>query len=108
VALNYPIRSVVDLAAVSDLAKVNGDLGRVAGLLKLWLADKHGRGVRAADVEAVMREFRELQREVGEIMSKIVYERNRKRTLEGVSDIFIWCFIQGFDVGALAKNNFIP
>ncbi|NNB50432.1 plasmid mobilization protein [Pseudomonas fragi] len=76
VALNYPIRSVLDLAAVSDLAKINGDLGRVAGLLKLWLADKRGQGARAVDVEAMMREFRELQREVGAIMSKVVYERN--------------------------------
>lgn len=47
VGMNYPIRSVVDLAAVADLAKINGDLGRVAGLLKLWLAEKHGQGARA-------------------------------------------------------------
>ncbi len=75
VGMNYPIRSVVDLAAVADLAKVNGDLGRVAGLLKLWLADKHGQGARAVDVEAMMGGFRELQGEVRAIMSKIVYER---------------------------------
>ncbi|WP_131107503.1 CopG family transcriptional regulator [Pseudomonas sp. Sample_10] len=60
VGLNYPIWSVVDLAAVADLAKVNGDLGRVAGL-KLWLAEKHGPGARAVDVDAIMVEFRELQ-----------------------------------------------
>ena len=75
VGLNYPIRSVVDLAAVGDLAKVNGDLGRVAGLLKLWLAKKHGQGAPAIDVNAMMVEFRELQREVRAIMSKVVYER---------------------------------
>ncbi|MBH3346073.1 CopG family transcriptional regulator [Pseudomonas parafulva] len=44
VRLNEPIRSVADLQAVADLSKVNGDLGRVAGLLKLWLADKRGEG----------------------------------------------------------------
>ena len=38
--MNTPIRSVVDLTAVVDLAKANGDLARVAGLLKLWLAEK--------------------------------------------------------------------
>ena len=32
--MNTPVRSVVDLTSVGDLAKVNGDLGRVAGLLK--------------------------------------------------------------------------
>jgi len=74
VGLNYPIRSVVDLAAVAELARINGDLGRVAGLLKLWLAEKRGQGARAEDVDAMMVEFRELQGEVRAIMSKVVYE----------------------------------
>jgi len=73
VGLNYPIRSVVDLTAVADLAKVNGDLGRVAGLLKLWLGEKRGQGARAVDVDAMMVEFRELQGEVRSLMSKVVY-----------------------------------
>ncbi|MDT9146284.1 hypothetical protein RSW78_27030, partial [Escherichia coli] len=55
------IRSVYDLMAVADLGKVNGDLGRVAGLLKLWLADHRGFGAKPADVEAMMNDFRELQ-----------------------------------------------
>ena len=33
--LKHPVRSVLDLKAVADLVRVNGDLGRVAGLLKL-------------------------------------------------------------------------
>lgn len=39
--LSAPIRSVVDLTVMAELAKVNRDLGQVAGLLKLWLAEKH-------------------------------------------------------------------
>lgn len=70
--LNTPIRSVVDLVAVADLAKVNGDLGRVAGLLKLWLADKRGEGASAIDVDALMVDFRELQVTVREKMGLIV------------------------------------
>lgn len=70
--LNTPLRSVVDLTAVADLAKVNGDLGRVAGLLKLWLAEKRGEGVNAIDVESVMMEFRRLQVAVGVKMGEIV------------------------------------
>ncbi|MNF18558.1 hypothetical protein D3C80_2227120 [compost metagenome] len=58
--MNTPIRSVVDLTAVADLAKVNGDLGRVAGLLKLWLSENRSQGANAVDVELVMMEFREL------------------------------------------------
>lgn len=76
IGLNYPIRSVVDLAAVAELARINGDLGRVAGLLKLWLAEKRGQGARAVDVDAMMVEFRELQGEVRAMMSKVVYEVN--------------------------------
>lgn len=75
VGLNYPIRSVVDLAAVADLAKVNGDLGRVAGLLKFWLAEKRGQGAKAVDVEAMMTSFRVLQAQVLELMSLIVHTR---------------------------------
>lgn len=71
--LNTPIRSVVDLRAVADLAKVNGDLGRVAGLLKLWLAEKRDEGGRAIDVEMLMLKFRELQTETRRIMSEVVY-----------------------------------
>ncbi|BAQ82811.1 plasmid mobilization protein [Pseudomonas sp. St29] len=73
--LNTPIRSVVDLTAVADLAKVNGDLGRVAGLLKLWLAEKHGQGAEPVDVENLMVSFRDLQAQVRDLMSRVVYER---------------------------------
>ncbi|ATS82310.1 plasmid mobilization protein [Xanthomonas citri] len=75
IGLNEPIRSVVDLQAVADLAKVNGDLGRVAGLLKLWLAEKRGQGARPADVEAMMNDFRRLQAAILDKMSAIVYAR---------------------------------
>lgn len=72
VGLNEPIRSVADLQAVADLGKVNGDLGRVAGLLKLWLAEKRGQGARPVDVEAMMNDFRKLQGEVLAIMARVV------------------------------------
>ncbi|WP_315265544.1 plasmid mobilization protein [Pseudomonas fragi] len=75
VGLNCPVRSVVDLGAVSDLAKVNGDLGRVAGLLKLWLADMRDVGVSSHDVVTMMRDFRTLQSQITAIMSMIVYQK---------------------------------
>ncbi|WP_323018030.1 plasmid mobilization protein [Castellaniella sp.] len=63
-ALNTPIRSKADYQAIADLVKVTGDLGRVAGLLRLWLAEKRGQGAHPSDVEAMMLGFRKLQREV--------------------------------------------
>ena len=38
VGVGYPVRSIVDLRQVAELAKINADLGRLGGLLKLWLA----------------------------------------------------------------------
>ncbi len=69
--LNTPIRSVVDLKAVADLGRVNGDLGRVAGLLKLWLVD-HG---ERPDVAQMMQSFRELQAEVLHLLGRVVRDR---------------------------------
>lgn len=42
VAMHYPIRSVVDEKAVADLLKTNADLGRLGGLLKMWLVRNEG------------------------------------------------------------------
>jgi len=70
--LNQQIRSVLDVHAVAELAKVNGDLGRVAGLLKLWLAEKRGQGARPIDVERMMNEFRKLQKQSHEIMGRML------------------------------------
>lgn len=39
IGLNYPINSVVDQIALSELLKVKGDLGRLGGLFKLWLSN---------------------------------------------------------------------
>ncbi|HMM46218.1 MAG TPA: conjugal transfer protein TraJ [Candidatus Macondimonas sp.] len=74
-ALNTPVRSIVDLGAVDHLVRVHGDLGRVAGLLKLWLAERRGIGAHPVDVEAMMKDFRSLQREMLELMGRIVFDR---------------------------------
>lgn len=37
VGMGYEIKGVVDNQRVEDLARINGDLGRLGGLLKLWL-----------------------------------------------------------------------
>jgi len=52
------------------LGKVNGDLGRVAGLLKLWLAEKRGQGAHPVAVERLMADFRALQTELSAIMRR--------------------------------------
>jgi hypothetical protein len=39
VGMGYKIRGIVDNNEVEKLAKINGDLGRLGGLLKLWLTN---------------------------------------------------------------------
>lgn len=48
-------RSALDKAAAMELLKVNGDLGRLGGLLKLWLSE----GARAdvSDIRPVLKKI---------------------------------------------------
>lgn len=39
VGQGYQIKGVTDYQRVRELARINGDLGRLGGLLKLWLTD---------------------------------------------------------------------
>ncbi len=57
-ALNYRIKSVYDLDAEAELVRVDGDFGRVAGQLKLWLVEKLEQDARRFEVDQMMTEFR--------------------------------------------------
>lgn len=39
VGVGYQVRGIVDNKQVEELARINGDLGRLGGLLKLWLTN---------------------------------------------------------------------
>lgn len=75
--LNTPVRSVVDLDAITELVKINSDLGRVAGLLKLWLAEKRGQGAQPLAVESMMREFRDIQGQMRDLMARALNNRRQ-------------------------------
>lgn len=59
--LNHPIRSMLDYDAIMELIRLHADLGRVGGLLKLWLADRRGEVVPAEMVDAAFEELRALR-----------------------------------------------
>lgn len=59
--LNHPIRSTLDYDAIMELIRLHADLGRVGGLLKLWLAERRGEVVSADRVDAAFEELRELR-----------------------------------------------
>ena len=47
------------------------DLGRIGGLLKLWLAERPGQGARVNDVERLLGHTRDLQRRMLELMARV-------------------------------------
>lgn len=69
--LNHPIRAVADTQAVADLVKVSADLGRLGGLLKLWLAERRGEGAPPVSVDRVLGETRNLQQRMRELASQV-------------------------------------
>jgi hypothetical protein len=58
---------MLDHAAVSDLAKVNGDKGWLGGQLKLWLVDRPEKGAPEKGTRRVVERIGELQTRLAEI-----------------------------------------
>lgn len=62
--LNHPIRAKVDTEAVGRLVKVTADIGRLGGLLKLWLAERRDYGAPAVRVSQVLDDTYHLQQQL--------------------------------------------
>jgi len=69
--LGKAVRSVLDQAAVLELTKVNGDQGRLGGLLKLWLVDRPGQGMSEAEVRGLLDRIGELQGRLAEVVGRV-------------------------------------
>ena len=77
VGLGYEVKSVLDFERVAELAKVNGDLGRLGGLLKLWLSnDKRLEGFNLVEqrrlVLATLNAIEQNQAKVSALMKMLV------------------------------------
>ncbi len=70
-ALNHPIRAIADQDAILDLTRFQADLGRLGGLLKLWLAERRGEGLPASQVDALYREIAQTVRKADAVMDRI-------------------------------------
>jgi hypothetical protein len=78
IGLGYPVKSILDYSRVQDLAQVNADLGRLGGLLKLWLSsDKRLDGYSKEDlnrlISLLLKKIDGNQDEIQKIMKAIVY-----------------------------------
>ena len=76
VGQGYQIKGVMDYQHVRELVRVNGDLGRLGGLLKLWLTDD----VRTlqfgeATILALLGRIEATQDEMSRIMKAVVQPR---------------------------------
>lgn len=76
VGQGYRVQGITDYEQVRELARINGDLGRLGGLLKLWLTDdvrtaKFGE----ATVRALLARIEATQDEMGRVMHSVVRPR---------------------------------
>lgn len=73
VGAGYEPRSVVDRDQVDAMLKVNGDLGRLGGLLKLWLSDdaKLGQFDRGQVRQAILVALRRIDENQGSLRAVI-------------------------------------
>ena len=79
VGLGYPITGIVDYRQVRELARINGDLGRLGGLLKLWLTNDVRTAKFGEDtIRALLSKIESTQDEMGTIMLKIVMPKAGK------------------------------
>lgn len=76
VGQGYKVTGIVDYEQVRELARINGDLGRLGGLLKLWLTDDvRTAQFGAATIRALLHRIEATQTEMGRVMKSIVQPR---------------------------------
>lgn len=76
VGQGYRVGGVVDYEQVRELARINGDLGRLGGLLKLWLTnDERAAQFGEATIRAVLSRIEATQDQMGQVMLNVVMPR---------------------------------
>ena len=75
--LGYPVHGILDYQRVDDLARINGDLGRLGGLLKLWLTNDeklaiYGRPQIQQTILGVLDAIKENQTAIRSTMAAVV------------------------------------
>ena len=74
--LGYMPKSIVDNEKVLELARINGDLGRLGGLLKLWLTnDARTAQFGESTIRATLARIEATQDKMLEIMKSVVMPR---------------------------------
>jgi hypothetical protein len=79
VGVGYQPRAVVDRDRIDAMLKINGDLGRLGGLLKLWLSDdakldQFDRGQVRHAILAALRRIDENQTDLRDVIRRAMRE----------------------------------
>jgi hypothetical protein len=79
VGLGYQVRGILDNKRVEELARINGDLGRLGGLLKLWLTDDP-RTARFGEstIRALLSKIEDTQDNMHQVMQSVVLPRTER------------------------------
>jgi hypothetical protein len=73
VGAGYDVRTVLDYQRIEELARINGDLGRLGGLLKLWLTnDERLRAIGAEELRALLNKIERNQDAMRAIMQTVL------------------------------------
>jgi hypothetical protein len=76
VGQGYQVKGIMDYEGVRELVRVNGDLGRLGGLLKMWLTNEERLiGIRESTIRELLEKIDETQTEMRLIMKSIVQPR---------------------------------
>jgi hypothetical protein len=79
VGLGYQVRGILDNKRVEELARINGDLGRLGGLLKLWLTDDPRTAqFGEATIRALLSKIEDTQQKMHEVMRAVVMPRSAR------------------------------
>ncbi|HGU7323855.1 TPA: conjugal transfer transcriptional regulator TraJ [Legionella pneumophila] len=71
-ALGYELHSVIDKQYVIELSKINADLGRLGGLLKLWLTnDERLAHIEPKTMTVVLERIKATQAAMLEVVNKL-------------------------------------
>jgi len=77
--VGYQFPSVVDNKRVEELARINGDLGRLGGLLKLWLTnDERTAQFGESTIRALLARIEETQDRMLDVMTDVVRPRSSR------------------------------
>ena len=70
--LGYQVPSIVDSRQVDSLLKINGDLGRLGGLIKLWLTnDKRAKLIGKSQLHLTLDSIRNTQSTMLDVIMKL-------------------------------------